>query len=294
MSASPSRRSTSRGRATPSHSRKTTRSKRTDRPSRAPKSIHKPQGVRLQKILAQAGIASRRKAEELIADGQVAVNGNVVTELGVRIDPQHDKVTCGGKPVRAETPIYLLLNKPDQVVCSAEGTVDERGRPTVLSLLHGVTTRVFPVGRLDYHSRGVLILTNDGTFSAMVASPRTGILKTYHVKFQGYLSPTALKALKEGVVLEDGVRTRPAEQVEVIRQTTTNTWVQIAITQGLNRQIRRMGEAVGHTVLKIIRVAIGPVTADGLADGEFRHLIPSEVDALRHHRAIAEATQKRS
>lgn len=237
-------------------------------------------GVRLQKVLASAGIASRRKAEELIAAGKVSVNGRIVRELGTRVDPERDRIIVGGKRIVPERRVYFVMNKPDGVVCSAEGKVDVRGRPTVLSLLPPMSERIYPVGRLDYHSRGVLILTNDGALAAALTHPRHAIAKTYHVKFQGSLELADLEALQRGVTLEDGTVTRPADEVSIVRETETNTWVQLTIRQGLNRQIRRMGEAIGHPVLKLIRVQIGGLSATGLDDGEFRPMTPSEVYEL--------------
>lgn len=240
-------------------------------------------GVRLQKYLAHAGIASRRKAEELIELGKVTINGKIVRELGTRIEPGRDRVTVYGKPVLPQHNVYYLLNKPDGVVCSAEGDVDERGRPTVLSLLRGVTERVYPVGRLDYHTRGLLLLTNDGDLAEALTHPRHGVVKVYHVKFQGRLEPAAIDQLRNGVRLEDGTVTKPATELLVIRETETNTWVQLGISQGLNRQIRRMGEAIDHAVLKLIRVGIDDLTTDGLDEGEFRTLSSIEIERLRAH-----------
>ena len=238
-------------------------------------------GTRLQKYLASAGIASRRKAEEIITAGNVTVNGSIVRELGTRIEPGRDRVTVFGKPVVAPHRVYYLLNKPDGCVCSAEGNVDDRGRPTVMSLLRGVTDRVYPVGRLDFHTRGLLLLTNDGDLAAALTHPRHGISKVYHVKFQGRLEAAALDQLRCGVRLDDGVVTQPASELLVIRETETNTWVQLGITQGLNRQIRRMGEAIDHAVLKLIRVAIDDLTTDGLDEGEFRTLSQLEIERIR-------------
>lgn len=240
-----------------------------------------PQGVRLQKVLARAGVASRRASETLIADGRVEVNGQVVRELGVRVDPVRDEVRVDGRILEPEPPVYILMNKPDGVVCSAEGTSDAHGRPTVLSLLRGLDARVFPVGRLDFRSRGVLILTNDGDFAAAVAHPRHDIPKTYHVKFQGHLGTEALERLLQGVQLEDGTVTRPLAELSIVKETSSNVWVQMTLRQGLNRQIRRMGDAIGHSVLKIIRVAIGGVTGDGLDDGQWRRMTEAEVEELR-------------
>ncbi len=239
------------------------------------------EAVRLQKFLAHAGVASRRKAEEMIEAGQVEVNGQVVRELGTKVDPIRDEVKVRGSLVTPERLVYYVLNKPDEVVCSAEGIVDNRGRPTVLSLIHGVTERIYPVGRLDYHTRGVLLLTNDGDLAAALTHPRNEVPKTYHVKFQGRVTPAGLDRLREGVTLDDGVQTRPASEVLVVKETPSNTWVQLTISQGLYRQVRRMGDAIGHHVLKLIRVAIGDLTADGLEDGSFRALKAHEVDRLR-------------
>ncbi len=254
-------------------------SKQKQRPF-APNEREQREGVRLQKFIASAGVASRRKAEELISSGVVTVNGQVVTELGTRVFPGRDRVTVRGEPVAAEDKVYFVLNKPDQVVCSAAGSVDERGRPTVLSLMHGIPQRLYPVGRLDYHSRGVVILTNDGELAAALTHPRHGVVKTYHVKFQGKLSADEEQLLREGVELDDGAITRPVAELFGFRETDANAWYQLGLTEGLNRQIRRMGDAIGHPVLKLIRVAIGDITADGLAEGEFRPLTNTEVGQL--------------
>nr|WP_276572710.1 pseudouridine synthase [Nannocystis pusilla] len=239
--------------------------------------ILRPAKIRLQKALAAAGVTSRRKAEELIAAGAIKVNGKRVTELGTKVDPDRDAIEVRGSRVQLEKKVYFILNKPDGVVCSAEGPKDAEGRPTVLSLFPELPQRIYPVGRLDFHTRGALIMTNDGDLAAALTHPRHEIPKTYHVKFQGKLTEAELGALAGGVTLDDGTVTRPAAEVSVIKETATNSWVQITLRQGLNRQIRRMGEAIGRPVLKLIRVAIGGLTADGLADGEFRPLTPTEV-----------------
>lgn len=237
--------------------------------------------VRLQKVIAQAGVASRRKAEELITGGRVKVNGQTVKELGTKVDPTRDRVVVDGKPIAAEPRVYYLLNKPDGVVSSAEEEVDERGRPTVRSLLRGVQERIYPVGRLDFHTRGLLLLTNDGELSLALTHPRNKVEKVYHVKFQGKLEPDDLQTLREGVTLEDGTVTLPATELMLIKETETNTWVQLGLRQGLNRQIRRMGEAIDHPVLKLIRVSIAELTTDGLDEGRFRRLSENEVQYLR-------------
>lgn len=237
-------------------------------------------GVRLQKYLASAGVASRRHAETLITAGQVQVNGRVVRELGTRVFDDRDRVTVRGEPIKPEAKAYYVLNKPDATVCSAAGSVDERGRPTVLSLMHGIRERLYPVGRLDYHSRGVVLLTNDGELAEALTHPRHGVVKTYHVKFQGKLDADEEQALREGVQLDDGAITRPLAELFAFRETGSNVWYQIGLTEGLNRQLRRMGDAIGHPVLKLIRVAIGDITADNLEEGQYRPLKPTEVAQL--------------
>jgi 23S rRNA pseudouridine2605 synthase len=264
----------------PAKSRRPAAKKSTKQQPFAANEREQREGVRLQKFIASSGVSSRRKAEELILAGKVEVNGKRVTELGTRIYPGRDRVVVRGEPITAENKVYFVLNKPDQVVSSAEGSVDDRGRPTVVSLLHGVSERLYPVGRLDFHTRGVMLLTNDGVLAAALTHPRHGVVKTYHVKFQGKLSPEEEQALREGVVLDDGARTRPLAELFAFRETDANAWYQIGLTEGLNRQLRRMGDAIGHPVLKLIRVAIGDITADGLAEGEFRPLTPTEVALL--------------
>jgi 23S rRNA pseudouridine2605 synthase len=236
-------------------------------------------GVRLQKVLAGAGVASRRGAEGLIEAGRVKVDGKVVTALGTRVG-EGAVVEVDGRVVQTQDIVVVVLNKPDLVSSRTEGSVDERGRPTVASLLRGMP-RLVPIGRLDFHARGVLLLTNDGTLAEALSHPRREVSKTYHAKLQGRLGEPELEQLHAGVVLEDGTRTKPALEVEIVKATTTNTWVQITIGQGLYRQVRRMGDALGHPVLKLIRVAYGGITAIGLRDGEWRLLRADEVDHLR-------------
>lgn len=238
-------------------------------------------GVRLQKVLARAGVSSRRGGEELIVAGRVRVNDRVVTELGTRIDPGRDKVTVDGKAIQLETSVYILLNKPDEVVCSAEPKVDDRGRTTVVSLIQGVTQRIYPVGRLDFRTRGALLLTNDGDLAAKLTHPRHKVPKTYHAKFQGKLDESELEQLLGGVTLEDGTKTQPLQELVIVKETEANTWVQLTLTQGLYRQVRRMGDAIGHPVLKLIRVAFADITTDGVEEGKWRHLREDELGRLR-------------
>jgi 23S rRNA pseudouridine2605 synthase len=249
-------------------------------------------GVRLQKVLARAGVSSRRGGEELIVAGRVRVNDRVVTELGTRIDPGVDRVTVDGKAIQLETPVYILLHKPDEVVCSAEPKVDDRGRATVVSLIQGVSQRIYPVGRLDYHTRGALLLTNDGDLAAKLTHPRHKVPKTYHAKFQGKLADADIEQLLGGVTLEDGTLTQPLVELIVVRETEANTWVQLTLTQGLYRQVRRMGDAIGHPVLKLIRVAFADITPDDLEEGRWRHLREDEILALREAVTPAPAVAK--
>jgi 23S rRNA pseudouridine2605 synthase len=247
--------------------------------------------MRLQKVLARAGVSSRRGGETLIEEGRVQVNGRVVTELGTKVDPARDRISVDGKPIAFEAPVYIVLNKPDGYVSSGEPDVDERGRPTVASLVPLTRgsggPRLVPVGRLDYHTRGVLLLTNDGDLASRLLHPRFAIPKTYHAKFQGRLELPDLQALHHGVTLEDGTVTAPLPELIVIRETETNTWVQLTLTQGLNRQIRRMGDAIGHPVLKLLRVAFADIGNDGLPEGQWRHLREAEVADLRARTGMA-------
>lgn len=232
---------------------------------------------RVQKILARAGVASRRAAEKLIEDGRVRVNGRVVRELGTKADPHADRIDVDNRRVVVEKPAYYVLHKPREVVTTLH---DPEGRACIDELIRTIPERVFPVGRLDYHTSGVLLLTNDGEFSDALTRPKKGVPKTYAVKFQGHLDEADLQALRTGVVLDDGYRTKPAE-VCVLRDEERNSWVQITLTEGKNRQIRRMGEAIGHRVQRLARLSFAGITADGLRPGEYRPLSAREVEKLQ-------------
>ena len=238
--------------------------------------------LRLQRFLAQAGVASRRKAEELITAGRVKINGRVASELGVKVDPARDKVAVDDKRVIAEPHAYVVLCKPRGYVTTVS---DPEGRPTVMSLVkreRGEAHRLYPVGRLDFYTDGVLLLTNDGDLANALMHPRGAVPKVYHAKLRGVVPEEALERLRAGVELDDGERTRPAEVMRVLQtEEGSHTWLQITIRQGLNRQIHRMGDAIGHAVLKLSRVAYGPITSEGLRPGEWRDLEPAEIDALR-------------
>jgi len=231
---------------------------------------------RLQKILARAGIASRRKAEELIVAGRVRVNGRIVQELGTRADPEKDKIEVDGRRIVAEKPVYLLLHKPRGVVSTLS---DPQGRPTIRDLVQNVPARVFPVGRLDYHTSGALFLTNDGDFADALLHPRRDVPKTYVVKVAGRMKEEDLVRWAEGVELEDG-KTRPAE-VRLLRHEGDKTWFEITIYEGRNQQIRRMGEATGFRVMRLARIAFADISTERLPPGAIRELTRDELKTLR-------------
>lgn len=230
-------------------------------------------GIRLQKVLAQAGLGSRRAAEEMIRQGRVAVNGRIVRELGTRVHPEIDEIRVDGAPVTPEPKkVVLLFNKPANCVTTVR---DPRGRKTVMDYIPRMGIRLFPVGRLDYDAEGLLLLTNDGLLAHRLQHPRHGVSKIYEVKVRGIPDSEALKQLRSGVSLARG-RTAPA-QVWVLRQTAGSSWLKIVLHQGWYRQIKQMGEAVGHPVLKIRRVAYGPLRLGALKPATFRFPTSREI-----------------
>ncbi|HZS37571.1 MAG TPA: pseudouridine synthase [Polyangia bacterium] len=235
--------------------------------------------VRLQRFMAQAGVASRRKSEELITSGRVRVNGQVVTELGTKVDPARDKVVVGGQPLSVEEHVYVLLNKPKGFVTTRS---DPEGRPTVMELVKGVEARIYPVGRLDFNTEGVLILTNDGDLAHGLMNPSREVEKIYRVKLRGLIAPDQVAELRAGVTLDDGARTAPAE-VTLLGATEGghNSWLEIAIHEGKNRQIHRMAEALGFQVAKLERVRYAGLDASTVKPGRWRNLVEREVAALR-------------
>ncbi len=253
---------------------------------------------RLQKIIAAAGIASRRKAEQLITSGLVSVNGQTVTELGTKADPEIDRIKVNGKPLAGpERPVYLLLHKPKGYVTTV---ADPEGRPTVLDLIRGIGSRVYPVGRLDYLSEGLLLLTNDGELAAKLMHASTHVPKTYLVKISGKATEAEIEKLRRGVKLSSeraplktpagqlpktaarrrskAIQTAPA-RIKLIRE-AANPWYEVTLIEGRNRQIRRMFEEIDHHVEKIKRVRYGPLVLD-LEPGQFRHLNQQEVGKLK-------------
>ena len=231
---------------------------------------------RLQKIIARAGISSRRAAEELVTGGRVRVNGRVVTELGAKADPREDKIEVDGKRISAPAPVYVVLHKPRNVVSTLS---DPEGRPSVAELLENVGTRVFPVGRLDFATSGVLLATNDGDFSQGLLHPKKGVPKTYVVKVHGAMEPADLERWARGVDLDDG-RTQPAD-IHFLRHEEDKTWFEITIFEGRNQQIRRMGEATGFPVMRLARLSFAGVTHEDLRPGQWRFLTASELLELR-------------
>lgn len=240
---------------------------------------------RLQRYLARCGVASRRACEEIVLAGRVTVNGVTVSELGAKVDPDRDHVAVDGVPVRPERKtVYVALNKPKGVLTSV---ADRFGRPVVTDLLRSVPQRVYPVGRLDKDSEGLLILTNDGELAYRLTHPKYGVVKTYLVTVAGGPDPRSLDKLRTGIELEDGV-TAPARVVRFDPpnaahggDTTRQTQWLVSIHEGRKRQVRRMFEAVGHRVHRLVRVAFGPISLNDLAPGSYRHLSPDEVQRLR-------------
>ncbi|MFF2887636.1 pseudouridine synthase [Paenibacillus sp. NPDC057967] len=232
---------------------------------------------RLQKILAQAGIASRRKCEELILSGAVEVNGEKVTTLGVKADVAVDTITVNGRPIRGEKKIYLMMNKVKGVITSAK---DPQGRKTVTDFLPGIKERVYPVGRLDYDTEGLLLLTNDGEFANKLTHPSHHVPKTYHATVKGVPHGTALEKLQRGIMLEDGM-TSPAEvEYHDVDTEKNEATISITIYEGRNRQVRRMFDAIHHKVIRLKRIKFGELGLQQLGRGKFRHLTPQEVQEL--------------
>ena len=230
---------------------------------------------RLQKILAAAGLGSRRSCEELITQGRVSVDGKIVTELGTKADPARQDIRCDGQPVHAERPVYFLINKPMNVVCTNN---DERGRPRVVDLLPMHGERLFTVGRLDANTEGLLIVTNDGGFAQRVAHPRYGVTKTYRAHVHGAMTTAAKQELLAGVWIL-GARCQ-ADWVKVLHRTRNESQVEITVHEGRNREVRRMLTKVGHPVIHLRRVKIGPLEDLTLRPGQCRRLQPEEIQML--------------
>jgi 23S rRNA pseudouridine2605 synthase len=236
---------------------------------------------RLQKLLASAGIASRRKSEELILAGRVSVNGKVVTELGTKADLSTDTISVDGAPIQsAERVIYLMLNKPKGYVTT---TSDPEGRPTVMQLLGNLNARVYPVGRLDYASEGLLLLTNDGALAQQLTKAASHVPKTYLVKISGRPGEATLERLRNGVhiTLDDNRRVKTSPAKICLHEDAPNPWYEVTLIEGRNRQIRRMFQSVGFLVEKIKRTKLGPLKLD-VPLGKFRPLTIREVAQLKN------------
>ncbi len=231
---------------------------------------------RLQKIIARAGLGSRRGSEELIVAGRVRVNGRVVTELGAKADPRDDKIEVDGQRIVAEAPHYVVLHKPRGVVSTLS---DPEGRPTVAEYLRGAGARLYPVGRLDFATSGVLLCTNDGEFSNGLLHPRGGVPKTYVVKVNGEMQEADFERWEKGVRLEDGM-TLPTE-ARFLRHEEGKTWFELTLREGRNQQIRRMGEATGFPVMRLARTSFAGVSSEGLRPGEWRPLTVDELLEIR-------------
>jgi len=222
------------------------------------------------------GIASRREAEELILEGRIKVNGRIA-ELGMKADPGRDHIKVDGKLLTKREPkIYLIFNKPRNVVTTLK---DPEGRPTVKDYLKDIKYRIYPVGRLDYDSEGLLLLTNDGDFANAVMHPSKKIPKTYEVKVKGVPEQKTLDKLKKGILLEDGM-TAPAK-IRGPKSTENNSWLEVTIYEGRNRQLRRMFDQVGHSVLKLKRIRVGSLQLGELLPGRFRYLTPDELNKIK-------------
>lgn len=232
---------------------------------------------RLQKLIAQAGVVSRRKAEELIVGGRVRVNGKVVTELGTKADLSRDRVEVDGRLLTFEKQLTLLMNKPRGVVCTA---ADPEGRATVVELIRGIPERLYPVGRLDFATSGALLLTNDGALSYALTHPKHSVEKTYLLKISGAVPESVLDEWREGVDIGDETRTRPADVFRV-EEEDNYTWIEVTIREGRNRQIRRMAEATGLHVVKLKRTAFAGLTIEGLKVGGYRVLTEADLAKLR-------------
>ncbi|WP_459841644.1 pseudouridine synthase [Halanaerocella petrolearia] len=231
---------------------------------------------RLQKLMAHAGIASRRKSEEIIKDGRVKINGEVVTELGIKVDPLQDTIKVDGQKLEQEKPVYLLLNKPQDVITTVD---DPQGRKTVVDLVD-VKERVYPVGRLDYDTEGLLLLTNDGDVTYALTHPSHQVGKKYIATVEGAVDDEAIDKLEEGVKLKDGW-TAPA-QAELVVEMGSRSIISLEVHEGRKHQVKRMCKKVGHSVLELKRIKVGPLTLDQqLKPGQYRNLTKEEVAKLK-------------
>jgi pseudouridine synthase len=233
---------------------------------------------RLQKILSTAGITSRRKAEEMLLQGRIAVNGTIVRKPGSLADTALDLIEVDGVPIgRSENKVYIMLHKPAGYITSVS---DPEGRPTVMQLIEKIPERIFPVGRLDYDTEGLLVLTNDGDFAHILQHPRHDIQRTYRVKVHGLPAHAQLEKLRQGVVI-DGTK-MSCHRIKPIEHTPKNTWLELVLYEGRNRQIKKMFEGIGHRVTRIMRTAFGPLLLDTLPPGAYRFMTKQEIRAVKN------------
>lgn len=263
------------------------------RPFRKPQAVRKPQAeqggapgpVRLNKYLADHGVGSRRRCDEVILNGEVSINGEVITKLGTRVDPANDRVAVNGRALRSAARVIYALNKPAGVVCTNS---EMERRPRAIDLVKDPNgARLFCVGRLDLDSEGLIILTNDGEFANRIAHPKFGVTKSYFVRIRGLLTPEALEKIQKGVWLSEG-RTQGA-RVMVRKRLANATVVLVTVREGMNREIRRIFAKLGFMVEHLKRVAIGPVSVRGIGRGRFRKLLRKEVELLLESAAADEA-----
>jgi 23S rRNA pseudouridine2605 synthase len=231
--------------------------------------------VRLQKFLAEAGVASRRASEKIILEGRVSVNGRTMSELGGKVDPAHDKVTVDGQPVRTKRKLYVALNKPPGYVCSQR---DEFNRRTVGHLLPREWSNLYSVGRLDFESEGLLFLTNDGEFSLRMTHPRYGVRKKYRATVTGRVEPEMLNRFTRGVSYEG--ETLKAEKARLLSANNSNSLVELELAEGKNREVRRLFESQGLTVNRLVRTQIGKIKLGELPSGKWRTLTETEIKSL--------------
>ncbi len=236
-----------------------------------------PQLVRLQKVIARSGMASRRKAEDYIRDGLVTVNGQTVQLLGTKVDPVHDHIKVNGRHLKSQPPdMFVMLNKPAGYLSTL---YDPEGRPTIKQLIPKPSLRLFPVGRLDYDSEGLILLTNNGDIAQACLHPSHHVYKTYTVKLKGVLTEPEIEHLRRGVQLEDGL-TAPAK-VKKAGKAEANSWIELTIHEGRKHQVKRMFEVLGHSVLRLKRVQFGPLNLGMLQPGKTRFLTDKEANDLR-------------
>jgi 23S rRNA pseudouridine2605 synthase len=231
---------------------------------------------RLHKVLANSGVASRRACEQLIAAGQVTVDGEIVTEMGFKVDPAKNKIMFGGQRIKPPRPITLILNKPNKTVTT---TKDEAGRRTVMQYVQHIKERVYPVGRLDWDSEGLLVMTNDGDLANLLTHPRYGVARTYHVVVRGELKPDILERMQKGVWLSEG-KTGPIK-ILIKKRDRESAVVEVTVHEGMNREVRRVFARFGLKVKHLKRLRVGPLMLGHLPTGAIRVLTPQEVESLR-------------